>query len=124
MDQATLLKERTKRFALDVLEALKALPASEPGPTIRRQLTKSATSVAANYRASRRARSHQEFTARISVVAEEADESLFWLELIQEGKLTTSSNVQKLLSESRELCAVFSAMVGTARRNRRRSDGA
>ncbi len=116
MDQATALKERTKRFALDVLEELKTLPAAEPGPLIRRQLAKSATSIAANYRASRRARSHTEFTARISVVAEEADETLFWLEVIQEGKVGMPLTVQNLLRESRELCAIFSAMVGTARR--------
>ena len=74
-EEAERLKERTKRFALDVLELIKLLPASEPGPTIRRQLTKAATSVPMNYRAACRARSHAEFTARISVVAEEADES-------------------------------------------------
>ena len=74
-EEAERLKERTKRFALDVLELIKLLPASEPGPTIRRQLTKAATSVPMNYRAACRARSHAEFTARINVVAEEADES-------------------------------------------------
>ena len=119
MDQSAALAERTKRFALAVLEELKALPTGEPGPTIRRQLTKSATSVAANYRASRRARSHHEFTTRISTVSEEADETLFWLELIRDAKVDTSPNVQKLLAESHELCAIFSAMVGTARRRDR-----
>ena len=74
-EEAERLKERTKRFALDVFELIKLLPAVEPGPTIRRQLAKSATSVPTNYRSACRARSHAEFTARISVVAEEADES-------------------------------------------------
>jgi hypothetical protein len=73
------LEERTERFALDVIQLIRTLPIDEPGPTVKRQLAKSATSQAANYRASRRARSHTEFTSRIGVVAEEADESLFWL---------------------------------------------
>jgi four helix bundle protein len=77
-DFGQALKERTNRFALDVLRLLELLPDIQPGLTTRRQLAKSATSVAANYRAARRARSHAEFTARIGVVAEEADETLFW----------------------------------------------
>jgi len=73
-EQAERLKARTMQFALDVSALLKVLPASEPGSTVKRQLAKSATSVAANYRAACRARSHAEFTARMGTVAEEADE--------------------------------------------------
>jgi four helix bundle protein len=76
-EQADQLQERTFRFALGVIELTKTLPTTEPGPTIRRQLTKAATSVGANYRAARRARSHAEFTAKIGVVAEEADETVY-----------------------------------------------
>src|ERR1700693_3326396 len=76
-EQGEHLKDRTKRFALEILTLAKQLPAAEPGPTIRRQLTKSATSVAANYRASCRARSQAEFVARLGIVVEEADEALF-----------------------------------------------
>ena len=118
-DEAERLKERTKRFALDVLELIKLLPASEPGPTIRRQITKAATSVPMNYRAACRARSHAEFTARINVVAEEADESSSWLDLIADARLISLSMLLKLQQEARELVAIFSACVGTARRNRR-----
>ena len=118
-EQGEELKERTKRFALEILELVKLLPATDPGPTIRRQLTKSATSVAANYRATRRARSHAEFTARMGMVAEEADESLFWLNLIIEGRLLTAPLLQELQGEANELVAIFSACVGTARRRRR-----
>ena len=76
------MKQRTMQFALDVCGLIKDLPHSEPGPTVRRQLAKSATGVAFNYRASCRARSHTEFTARMGVVAEEADETQGWLEFI------------------------------------------
>ncbi|HEY3044290.1 MAG TPA: four helix bundle protein [Vicinamibacterales bacterium] len=120
-EQADRLKERTFRFALDVIELTKTFPAEEPGPTVRRQLTKAATSVGANYRAACRARSHAEFTSKIEVVAEEADESVYWLDLAAGAKLTTSPGLPRLQQESRELTAIFSRAVGTARMNAKRS---
>jgi len=116
-EQADRLQERTFRFALDVIELTKTLPATEPSPTIRRQLTKAATSVGANYRAARRARSHAEFTAKIGVVAEEADESVYWLDVVAGAQLTTSPELPRLQQESRELTAIFSRAAGTARLN-------
>ena len=76
------LSKNARRFALATLKLIKHLPLEEPGPLIRRQLAKSATSVSMNYRATCRARSHAEFTSKIGLVAEEADESLGWLETI------------------------------------------
>lgn len=120
-EQAEQLKARTRQFALDVIELIKLLPSSEPGPTVRRQLTKAATSVDLNYRAACRARSHAEFTARIGVVAEEADESAALLDFIAEaGLIEGPSSLQRLQRESKELVAIFSASVGTARRNDRK----
>jgi four helix bundle protein len=113
------LKTRTMRFALDVCGLIKKLPAFEPGPTVRRQLAKCATGVAFNYRASCRARSHAEFTARIGVVAEEADETQGWLEFIQAGNLIPAREVVTVLGEATELAAIFSASVGTARAKER-----
>jgi len=72
-EQAEALKERARRFALATLRLIKHLPAEEPGPLIRRQLAKSATSVSMNYRATCRARSHAEFTSKIGLVAEKAE---------------------------------------------------
>jgi four helix bundle protein len=118
-DQGDVLKERTKRFALDVVALLMALPNTEPAITIKRQVVKAATSVAANYRAARRARSHAEFTARISVVAEEADETLFWLDFVADAQLARSADLSRLQREAGELTAIFSACVGTARRKSR-----
>jgi four helix bundle protein len=118
-EAAERLKERTTRFALDVCELIKRLPEAEPGPTVQRQLAKAATSVAFNYRASCRARSHAEFTARIGIVAEEADESQGWLEFIEAAKLVVSTEVTRLVAESHELTAIFSASVGTARYKQR-----
>ena len=118
-DQAEELKRRTMRFALDVCGLLDRLPPFEPGPTVRRQLAKSATSVAFNYRACCRARSHAEFTSKIGIVVEEADETQGWLEFIETGKLIASLDVARLLNESSELVAIFSASVGTARHRER-----
>jgi four helix bundle protein len=118
-EESEQLKARTMRFALDVCQLIKALPPCEPGPTVRRQLAKAATSVAFNYRASCRARSHAEFTSKIGTVAEAADETQGWLEFIEAGRLITSSDVQRLLNESSQLVAIFSASVGTARARRR-----
>ena len=118
-EQSDQLKARTRRFALDVLELIKLLPSTEPGPTVKRQLTKAATSVDMNYRASCRARSHAEFTAKIGVVAEEADESASWLDLVGEAKLVQCDLLTRLRKEGHELEAIFSASAGTARRNAR-----
>jgi hypothetical protein len=67
-EQSERLKQRTRRFALDVLELIKLLPRDEPGPTVKRQLTKAATSVDMNYRAACRARSHDEFTHELEAI--------------------------------------------------------
>ena len=109
------LKARTMRFALDVCALIKHLPHSEPSQTVQRQLTKAATSVAFNYRAACRARSHKEYTAKIGLVDEEADESVGWLEFIEAARLLKSSELVRLIVESRELAAIMSASYGTAR---------
>jgi len=119
--QAEELKKRTMRFALSVCELIRRLPAEEPGPTIKRQLAKSATGIAFNYRASCRSRSHDEFISRMAIVAEEADESQGWLEFIEAGSLIDGSEPVGLLKEATELVAIFSASVGTARNNRRKT---
>ena len=109
------------RFALDVCALIRQLPWEEPGPTVRRQLTRSSTGLEFNYRASCRARSHAEFTAKIGVVAEEADESLGWLEFVVAARLHASDESTRLIGEARELVAIFSSAYGTARRNQRRN---
>jgi four helix bundle protein len=118
-DIADEMKRRTMQFALDVCGLIKQLPASEPGPTIRHQLARSATGLAFNYRASCRARSHAEFTAKTGVAAEEADESQGWLEFIEAAKLIASAELERLLAESTDLTKILSASYGTARYNER-----
>ena len=101
------LKARTKRFALRVMKLVDAMPRTIQGRAIANQIIRSATSVAANYRAACRARSRAEFIAKIGVVEEEADESAFWLELIIEGGLLKQQVVQPLLTEAGELTRIM-----------------
>src|SRR3989442_1477895 len=103
------LKRRTKRFALEVINFSRTLPATEPTFSISRQMVRAATGVGANYRATCRSRSKTEFIARIGVALEEADESAFWLEIIAESSLSTDPRVLVLLGEADQLCAILAA---------------
>jgi four helix bundle protein len=120
--KAEELKARTKQFALDVLAFVKTLPKTPEGEVVRRQLVKAATGVMANYRSSCRARSHTEFTARIGVVLEEADEAEGWLETIRDGKMSTCDDLPRLYLESVQLRAIFFASTMTARRREQELD--
>ena len=119
--RAAALKSRTKRFAVAAIRLCREFPRSVDGLVVARQLTKSATSTAANYRAACRARSAIEFAARIGVVAEEADESEFWLELTSEAEVLQGEQVESLRREAGELTAIFTASRNTAKENLRRS---
>lgn len=117
MDQ-TELKTRTKKFALRILKLTAALPNSTEARVIRNQLSRSGTSVGANYRASCRARSRAEFISKIGNVIEEADESCYWMELIIEGDMLPEEKVAALLQEANELTAIMTASRKTAEENR------
>ena len=112
------LKARTKQFALRVMKMVDALPRTIQGRAIAKQIIRSATSVAANYRAACRARSRAEFIAKIGIVEEEADESCFWLELIIDSGLLNEDRIRPLLSEAGELVAIMAASRKSAIGNR------
>ena len=101
------LRDRTKQFALRILKLVAALPKTVEGRAIANQLVRCGTSVAANYRATCRARSKAEFVAKIGVVLEEADEALLWLELIGEGNLLPAKRVDPIRLEANELVAIM-----------------
>ena len=109
------LKGRTKQFALRVIRLIEALPRTQTGRVVGNQLLRSATSVAANYRAVCRARSQADFVHKLGIVEEEADESLFWLELVVEANLMPASRVDDLIREADELTAIFVASRKTAK---------
>jgi len=112
------LQRRTKQFALRVFKLVDALPHTPAGRAVASQLVRSATSVGANYRAACRARSRAEFAAKLGTVLEEADESLYWLELIRDGELMPDSKVSLLLTEADELTAILAAGRKSAASNR------
>ena len=109
------LKERMKQFALRVIRLVDALPKGKGAEVIGGQLLRSATSVAANYRAACRARSRAEFVAKLGVVEEEADESAFWLELLMESGIMPETRLADLMQEASELTAIIVASRKTAR---------
>ncbi len=110
------LRARTKSFALRVVKVYRSLPRTADAQVMGKQLLRCATSVAANYRASCRARSRAEFAARIGVVVEEADESGFWLEMLAEAGIVHMTLLRDLLQESKELTAIFTATQQSVRK--------
>jgi four helix bundle protein len=111
------LLSRTKVFALRSLRLVDHLLRTTSGHAIGNQLVRRATSVGANYRAACRARSRAEFAAKLGVVAEEADESVYWLELISEGKILAETKVIDLLKEANELTAILTSARRTSSHN-------
>ncbi len=109
------LRQRTKKFALQIIRLCRSLPNNSEGWVIGKQLLKSGTSVAANYRAAGRARSRAEFIAKIGVVVEEADETVFWLELLEEAGTLSDENIERTMKEASSLLSIFSASYRTAR---------
>lgn len=113
-----ILRERTKKFALQVILLAKALPTDPITANIVGQLTAAATSVAANYRAVCRARSRADFINKLSITIEEADESALWLEILTETQMATEAATQSLWQEADELTRILVRSRETARHNR------
>ena len=109
------LKKRTREFAIRVMRLVDQLPKKASARGVSGQLVRCATSVGANYHIACRARSKQEFLAKIGIVLEECDECLFWLQLIVDADLMSSKRVGNLLQEADELTAIFTAATKTAR---------
>lgn len=116
MFQSEELKKRTKRFAIRIVKMFRCLPKTEEAKIIGRQVLRSGTSVAANYRAVCRARSTAEFIAKMGIVVEEADETVFWLELLVETEIVPEVKMKELLLEANEILAIFAASQRTARK--------
>ncbi len=116
MHEKTLaMMDRTKQFALRVVRLVDQLPKSRSADVLGRQLLRSATSVGANYRAAQRGRSKAEFIAKLGIVEEEADETIYWLELIGESKLMKPARLMDLLQEANEILAIIVTSIRSAR---------
>ena len=100
------LRDRTKKFAVRIVRVYRALPYKSDAQVLGKQLIRSGTSVAANYRAACRARSKAELIAKIGIVVEEADETVFWLEMLSDCEIVEPKKLQPLLAEAHELSAL------------------
>ena len=114
LQQAHALQSRTKEFAIRIVRVFRFLPKTDEARVIGRQLLRSGTSVAANYRAVCRARSKAEFIAKMGVVLEEVDETVFWLEFLVDTQTISPDRMAPLLQEANELVSIFSASKRTA----------
>lgn len=101
-------KKRTKTFTLRNIKVFQSLPKTDEAKIIGKQLLRSASSVGSNYRAVCRARSQAEFFAKLSITIEEADESLFWLEILVESQIVTENKLADLMKEAEEIIKVLS----------------
>ena len=110
---------RTKQFALRIVKLSAALPRTREADVLGRQLLRSGTSVGANYRAARRGRSSAEFRAKLGIAEEEADESVYWLELLIESGLIpdAEARLRPLHREAEELLSIIVASIRTSKRN-------
>ncbi|HRN51336.1 MAG TPA: four helix bundle protein [Anaerolineales bacterium] len=111
------LKIRTRDFGLRVIRLVDALPRRKSTTVIGNQLLRSATSVGANYRSACRGRSRAEFISKLNIALEEADESLYWLELLTEAKLLPATHLLGLIDEANQLVAILTTSTKTARQN-------
>lgn len=118
MDKAEL-KQRTKKFAIDIIRFIEELPHKHSFDILSRQLLRSSTSIGANYRSACRGKSTADFINKIIIVEEEADESVYWLELMEESGLVVSANLTQLKREANEFTAIFTAIGKTAKEKQR-----
>ena len=110
-----MFKDRTKKLALEVIKMSEALPNTRAADIIGRQVLRSATSVGANYRAACRAKSTGDMIAKLAIVEEEGDETLYWFELLAEAKIVPAEPIAPLMKEADEIVAMTVASIKTLR---------
>lgn len=110
------LRERTKSFSLRIIRLVQALPKDQVSSVLGKQLLRCGTSVGANYRAACRAKSHADFIHKMTIVEEECDESIFWMELLTEAGVMPSERLQELMGEANELLAITVQSIVTAKK--------
>jgi four helix bundle protein len=113
------LKDRTRSFALKVIQLVENVPRGRIADVLSKQLLRAGTSVGANYRAACRARSASEFIAKMGIVEEEVDETIYWFELLNESKMIDPEETDPLIREAQELLAITISSIKTARRNKK-----
>ena len=117
LEFAMKMQERTMTFAINIVRFFVKLPRREEARVLGKQVLRAGTSVAANYRAVCRAKSDADFISKMGTVVEEADESTFWLELMENAGVSSSASLQQLKTEATELLRILSTSRNTAKRN-------
>jgi len=112
------MKERTKRFAKEIIKLCRKLPYNREGRLIGNQIFRSGTSIAANYRAACRARSKADFISKLAIVEEEADETLFWLEILAEMEILDKNLIVPLVQQNDEIIAIIVSSIKTSRKRK------
>ncbi len=112
------MKARTKKFALRVIRLVESLPNTKTANVIGNQLLRSGTSVGANYRAACRAKSTADFISKLSIVEEENDESIYWMELLIESEIVKENLLQNLMKEADEILSIIVSSIKTLKENR------
>ncbi|MBM3839345.1 MAG: four helix bundle protein [Verrucomicrobia bacterium] len=115
------LKDRTTKFALEVIKLVEALPDDRTSRTLGNQLLRAGTSVGANYRAASRAKSPADFISKIGTVEEEADETGYWMELLLLAGKTKGERTNAIMQEANELTAIAVSSINTAKRTKYRA---
>ena len=115
MKELQALATRTTHFALRVVKLFRSLPKTDEARILGKQLLRSGTSIGANYRAACRARSRAEFVAKLGIVLEEADETVFWLELMHHAEVFPEHRLNALVKEANELVSIFVSSIRTAK---------
>ena len=116
-DFARNLRIRTKNFALEIIRQTEDLPVNLTSEILRKQIIRSATSVGANYRSACRSRSKPDFIAKLRIVLEETDETLYWLELLDALRLLSHDKYYEIHGEGEQLVAIFVTSLQTAKRS-------
>ena len=110
------LKQRTRAFALRIIRLAESLPDTATARVIRNQMLRCGSSVGANYRAACRAKSKPDFISKMGIVEEEADETMYWLELLIDADIVKRSRISDLLNEADEILSIVVTSIKTARR--------
>ncbi|HVE59471.1 MAG TPA: four helix bundle protein [Pyrinomonadaceae bacterium] len=112
------MKARTKQFALRIVRLVQSLPPNLVAEVLGKQLLRSGTSVGANYRASCRAKSTADFIHKLSIVEEETDESIYWMELLIEGKIIKENLLENLMDEGNQILSIVVSAIKTSKEKR------
>ncbi len=118
-----LMKERTQSFALRIIKLVESLPNTQTANIVGKQLLRCGTSVGANYRAACRGKSRADFVSKLGIVEQEADEVIYWIEILIKSDLIKHSKVENLLDETKQILAIIVSSINTARGGKREEKG-